>query len=133
MQFGNRDDIIQLTPLWTGERFEDGVGQVGEVRGHGDGTFPQDAHLLQQSLRLGGGLHERSRPSQIAAHMRWVGSTICVRAESRMHSRRVPTAAVARARSASLGSAMIQSPNRGMCRNAWPLQKACFMNVLHKK
>ncbi len=28
MQFGSREDIIQLTPLWTGERFEDGRPRV---------------------------------------------------------------------------------------------------------
>jgi regulator of RNase E activity RraA len=28
MEFGNRDDIIQLTPLWTGERFDDGRPRV---------------------------------------------------------------------------------------------------------
>ena len=28
MKFSNRDDIIQLTPLWTGERFDDGRPRV---------------------------------------------------------------------------------------------------------
>lgn len=28
MRFGNREDIIQLTPLWTGERFDDGRPRV---------------------------------------------------------------------------------------------------------
>ena len=28
MQFSNRDDIIQLTPLWTGDRFDDGRPRV---------------------------------------------------------------------------------------------------------
>lgn len=28
MQFGNKDDIIQLTPEWTGERFDDGRPRV---------------------------------------------------------------------------------------------------------
>lgn len=28
MKFDNREDIIQLTPLWEGERFEDGRPKV---------------------------------------------------------------------------------------------------------
>ena len=28
MRFGNRDDIVQLTPLWQGERFDDGRPRV---------------------------------------------------------------------------------------------------------
>ena len=30
MQFNNKDDIIQLTPLWKGERFDDGRPRVSE-------------------------------------------------------------------------------------------------------
>ena len=30
MQFGSRDDIIQLTPEWTGDRFEDGRPRVSD-------------------------------------------------------------------------------------------------------
>ena len=30
MKFSNRDDIIQLTPLWTGDRFDDGRPRVSD-------------------------------------------------------------------------------------------------------
>ena len=30
MKFNDRDDIIQLTPLWTGDRFDDGRPRVSD-------------------------------------------------------------------------------------------------------
>ena len=29
MQFGNKDDVMSITPLWKGERFEDGHQSSG--------------------------------------------------------------------------------------------------------
>lgn len=30
MKFDNRDDILQITPFWTGERFDNGRPRVGD-------------------------------------------------------------------------------------------------------